>query len=563
MFSIHQNIKNNRKKKKKFVKKLATLSGVSFNTIVNIESGKNKNPTIDSLSKIARALEVKVDDLLQPVEFQPDIEKIKATQWYREGVDTVPIFIEPPWQGIVEQATQDVLIYYGKNMCYGYFDSGFMEEHGRDWVARLLKSNKPVANQKFWQEHEDKHERFIKKVETVKDWEALEKGEVIDWYKKLNELLVEYWALATQLDYFDYCGEKLIEEYVHDKRISIHRSELDKLSAPRKINYLQQMSLDIYAVVQNLTRKKLTSSFAAIKNEKDWSVFSEKQPEIAKKVQAMFQNYYWYRNTWGSAEELDIIHFVDEIQRAIKKPFEAKYIEDIKNYEYFVDRSCREIFKKYDMTSEAEKFFTFMASLGDWRDERKIYTLKTNRYLQLMVRALATKNQVSYSLFKYATGQEIINSSYDISELSERSKETMCLYNKKGEYGYVYGKEVQKILDIVNTKISGQDLRGSIACKGKARGFVKVILGKDEFHKMKQGDILVAIMTRPEYVPLMKKAGAIITDEGGIASHASIVSRELGVPCIVGTQQGTMVLKDGMEVEVNANHGLIKVLDKQ
>jgi pyruvate, water dikinase len=58
----------------------------------------------------------------------------------------------------------------------------------------------------------------------------------------------------------------------------------------------------------------------------------------------------------------------------------------------------------------------------------------------------------------------------------------------------------------------------------------------------------------------MKKACAIVTDEGGITSHAAIVSRELGIPCIIGTKIATKILKDGMFVEVNANHGLIKIL---
>ena len=67
-------------------------------------------------------------------------------------------------------------------------------------------------------------------------------------------------------------------------------------------------------------------------------------------------------------------------------------------------------------------------------------------------------------------------------------------------------------------------------------------------------------MTRPEYVPLMKKATAIITDEGGITSHASIVSRELKIPCIVGTKIATKILKDGDLIEINADIGIVRKL---
>ena len=74
---------------------------------------------------------------------------------------------------------------------------------------------------------------------------------------------------------------------------------------------------------------------------------------------------------------------------------------------------------------------------------------------------------------------------------------------------------------------------------------------------MEKDDILVTSMTRPEFVPIMKMAAGIVTDEGGLTCHAAIVSRELGIPCIVGTQIATRSLKDGDRVEVNANHGLI------
>ncbi len=95
----------------------------------------------------------------------------------------------------------------------------------------------------------------------------------------------------------------------------------------------------------------------------------------------------------------------------------------------------------------------------------------------------------------------------------------------------------------------------------KLRGKVKIIFQpeKEEFN---DGDILVTSMTRVEFMPLMRKAKAIITDEGGIACHAAIVSRELGLPCIIGTKIATKVLKDGDLVEVDMEKGIIKVLEK-
>ncbi|KKT96776.1 MAG: Phosphoenolpyruvate synthase [Parcubacteria group bacterium GW2011_GWC2_45_15] len=71
---------------------------------------------------------------------------------------------------------------------------------------------------------------------------------------------------------------------------------------------------------------------------------------------------------------------------------------------------------------------------------------------------------------------------------------------------------------------------------------------------------MVTQMTRPEFLPIMKKAGAIVTDEGGITSHAAILSRELNIPCVIGTQVATNRLNDGDEVEVDAFQGIVRLL---
>lgn len=69
-------------------------------------------------------------------------------------------------------------------------------------------------------------------------------------------------------------------------------------------------------------------------------------------------------------------------------------------------------------------------------------------------------------------------------------------------------------------------------------------------------------MTSVDFVPIMKRASAFVTDEGGITSHASIVSREMNKPCIIGTKIATQVLKDGDLVEVDANNGVVKILKR-
>jgi len=110
---------------------------------------------------------------------------------------------------------------------------------------------------------------------------------------------------------------------------------------------------------------------------------------------------------------------------------------------------------------------------------------------------------------------------------------------------------------ISNSKFQIPILVGSPASPGIGVGTVKIIHSPKEIDKIKHGDILVAPQTNPDYVPAMKKATAIVTEKGGRTSHAAIVSRELSIPAVVGAEQATKILKNGMIITVNGKTGEI------
>jgi phosphoenolpyruvate synthase/pyruvate phosphate dikinase len=107
---------------------------------------------------------------------------------------------------------------------------------------------------------------------------------------------------------------------------------------------------------------------------------------------------------------------------------------------------------------------------------------------------------------------------------------------------------------------SVSEIKGAVSFKGLVRGKVRVVRNFKDLPSVEEGEILVTEMTNPDYVPTMKKVIGIITDEGGVTCHAAIVSRELKIPCIVGTKISTQVLKNGDMVELDANTGIIKIL---
>lgn len=135
----------------------------------------------------------------------------------------------------------------------------------------------------------------------------------------------------------------------------------------------------------------------------------------------------------------------------------------------------------------------------------------------------------------------------------------------KGEI--VTGEKIQEFCEKNNIVIrepeiqSQTEVKGMTAQKGLVKGKVRIVYTEEELGKIKsEEDILVTPMTRPEFVPAIKIAGAFVTDEGGIVCHAAIVSRELKKPCIVGTKNATKIFKDGDIVEVDADKGIVKII---
>jgi pyruvate,water dikinase len=118
------------------------------------------------------------------------------------------------------------------------------------------------------------------------------------------------------------------------------------------------------------------------------------------------------------------------------------------------------------------------------------------------------------------------------------------------DMGTAEGETVEEGDRIVITKGLG-------ASPGMAAGTVKIVKDTDELDKVQEGDILVTVMTTPDMVPAMKRANGIITDEGGVTCHAAIVSRELGIPCVVGTGDATSILPENSQVTLDGNKGIV------
>lgn len=152
----------------------------------------------------------------------------------------------------------------------------------------------------------------------------------------------------------------------------------------------------------------------------------------------------------------------------------------------------------------------------------------------------------------------------NIAVARKRFKLDFVSFSVKGDMTFIYNHSlIEKVRKTFLSVESVKEIKGVVVSKGKITGCVRLVLDKNSLNSIKSGEILVANFTSPDYVPAMKKSAGIVTDDGGITSHAAIISRELNKPCVTGTKIATKVLHNGDLVEVDANKGIVKIIKKK
>ena len=166
---------------------------------------------------------------------------------------------------------------------------------------------------------------------------------------------------------------------------------------------------------------------------------------------------------------------------------------------------------------------------------------------------------------KFIAWEELRSGSIPRKEvLVERSKEQIIYKNKliSLEAFHKLQKRLRFRLAVEVKVAPASEIKGQAAFKGRVRGRVRKIFKSSEINTIKKGEILVTYMTVPNFLPAMKKAAAFVTDEGGITCHAAIVAREMKKPCLIGAKIATKVLENGDYIEVDANKGIVKILER-
>jgi len=250
--------------------------------------------------------------------------------------------------------------------------------------------------------------------------------------------------------------------------------------------------------------------------------------------------------------------------------FKSKGRELIRNQPVSIARPNLPAGQFRRLSRVAKELITVIDFVAIWQDERKVIILQAIGRLGLVIKEISRRLNWSPELIYHCGYSEVMSlksiwSLYRQKKLL-KTRQIGSVWLLRGgrdisltkNYTRDFGRNFSMIK--YQGDSSQEEIRGQIANPGTAIGRVSIVKGLESLKKIRPGDIIVVSMTRPEYTAALKKAAAIVTDEGGITSHAAIISRELNIPAIIGTKVGTKILHNGDQVEVRANHGVVKIL---
>ncbi len=195
--------------------------------------------------------------------------------------------------------------------------------------------------------------------------------------------------------------------------------------------------------------------------------------------------------------------------------------------------------------------------LIDFRNNYDYILYKANEYLHNKAKKILPKEYQEHIKFLFI--EEVFQNKMPSLDLIQKRKNGYIFFDNKLELVDNIPLWLERKNIVIKSQQDGKIIKGSVAYSGKKTGKVCQIYTKEDFKKFEKGDILVTTMTTPKFTPILKLAGAIVTDEGGITCHAAIIARELKIPCIIGCKNATEILKNDMIVEVNANEGIINI----
>ncbi len=373
-------------------------------------------------------------------------------------------------------------------------------------------------------------------------WDTLNRGyqlyyeiESIDKSLSFKEFF-EKWKYSSLFSVFPFSAEKVLEKEIIkllEKR-GLNKEEIDKA--------LFEISQPLNKTPDGLERENL---FRIAKEKL-------KGKEVSRLIEEHAKNFWYINFAWMCGEELK----PDDVEEKVNQ-----LLKFVKNWREDKPLSVDELAEKYKIDEDLirlSKEYVYFRTFRHYAIQKPLLEYEKEHFSDL---------DFPYYDVNWFTVNEIEERKFDKRVLESRKRKYFHGFYED-TYILKFGRDVDPFAEKLNTYIkerikSKNVIKGNVANNaGVVRGTVKIVREFKDVAKVNEGDIVVAPMTEPSFSIALHRAKAFITDEGGILSHAALISRELNKTCIIGTRIATSLLKDGDIVEINPYKGEVILVKK-
>lgn len=419
---------------------------------------------------------------------------------------------------------------------------------------------------------------FAKSLEN-KNFSKLSNRQLVNVFNELVEYQIKShssgqvntWLIDADHQLFSNYLLNILKGKVRQYKLAINSADaFSKLTTPEKPSFVELESRDSLKIVVLLKNNKQARDIFLRNNVSGIGQQLNKiKPKLRRKIMNHYKKYLWlHYNYEGPILELE--YFLEIWKGILKQKNIDELIRQSRTKFVETKEQRKSLFKQLKLDAREKRLFNIAKDivwLKGWRKDCMYYG---SYVLDKIVKEIAKRLELSLKQARFLCYWEVKDvlrkEKYNSQELNERF-DFSIIYTDSKKLKVYSGKKAQEFLkrqEFIEQKFKKIDeIEGMCACPGYAKGIIKRVEIVDDLKKMKKGDILISETTYPALVPAMKLASAIITNVGGLTCHAAIVSRELKIPCIVGTKIATKVLHDGDLVEVDADKGVVRILKRK
>jgi phosphohistidine swiveling domain-containing protein len=434
-----------------------------------------------------------------------------------------------------------VIIYNG-DLVGWYNKWAELLEYGQYLIDIFIRKERMAGLEREVTAQANELEQLFRELDDA-DLRAITDGELGAVYERIHQSWVKWFVPGGLVEPIGHQGEKILEKRLHGKE------------GASKI-----ISLITTTTRESFSRREMKGMLGILAAKKAGE-------DVGPKLREHAARYFWLHNNYFATGVLDYQFFFNELKVLEDRyPDPTEQLAGMKKDQEGARDEKERIIGELGFDTNERALVELLDLFAWYQDYRKEYIMRMLHYLDLVLGEIGARKGISQKEMKYCLPSEIpaiLAGGFDRKLLQERMQRCLFYWNAdagKAEFG-AGSFSIEKEREIFHSLKHDEDIvevSGMVASRGIVRGRARITMSAKDAASIQKGEILITSMTTPDFVTAIKRAAAIVTNEGGVLCHAAVISREFGIPCIVGSRIATRVFKTGDLVEVDGNLGIAR-----